>query len=70
MTERKQPFAKFRKEAGLTIAQAAEKFGVDRTTIIRWEKGEPMIPLKRLEDARVIIGASVQELRPDLFEAA
>lgn len=69
MTE-KQPFAKFRKEAGLTLAEAAERFRVDRTTIIRWEKGTPMIPLKRLEDAKKIIGASVQELRPDLFEAA
>jgi DNA-binding XRE family transcriptional regulator len=70
MTEEKQPFAKFRKEAGLTIAQAAEKFRVDRTTIIRWEKGDPMIPLKRLEDAKKILAASVRELRPDLFEAA
>lgn len=66
----KQPFARFRKQAGLTLEVAAEKFGVDRTTIIRWEKGEPMIPLKRLEDARSILGASVKDLRPDLFEAA
>ena len=66
----KQPFRDFRKKAGLTLEQAAVKFGVDRTTIIRWEKGKPMIPLKRLEDAKNIIGASVQELRPDLFEAA
>lgn len=69
MTE-KQPFAKFRKQAGLTLEVAAEKFKVDRTTIIRWEKGEPMIPLKRLEDAKTILGASVKDLRPDLFEAA
>lgn len=66
----KQPFATYRKQAGLTLELAAEKFGVDRTTIIRWEKGEPMIPLKRLEDAKKILGASVQDLRPDLFEAA
>lgn len=69
MTE-KQPFAKFRKEAGLTLAEAADRFKVDRTTIIRWEKGEPKIPLKRLEDAKKILAASVRELRPDLFEAA
>jgi len=66
----KQPFAKYRKQAGLTLELAAEKFGVDRTTIIRWEKGDPMIPLKRLEDAKKYLGASVQELRPDLFEAS
>lgn len=66
----KQPFAKFRKQAGMTLELAAVEFGVDRTTIIRWEKGKPMIPLKRLDDAKKILGASVQELRPDLFEAA
>ena len=66
----KQPFRTFRKRRGLTLEQAAVEFGVDRTTIIRWEKGAPMIPLKRLEDAKNILGASVQELRPDLFEAA
>jgi len=66
----KQPFRKFRKAAGLTLEEAAKQFGVDRTTIIRWEKGKPMIPAWRLEDARNVLGASVQELRPDLFEAA
>jgi transcriptional regulator with XRE-family HTH domain len=68
--QEKQPFAAFRKKRGLTLEVAAAEFGVDRTTIIRWEKGEPMIPLKRLDDAKRILGASVQELRPDLFEAA
>ena len=66
----KQPFFDFRKKAGLTLEQAAKKFGVDRTTIIRWEKGTTMIPLKRLDDAKEIIGATKQELRPDIFEAA
>lgn len=66
----KQPFAKYRKQRGFTLELAAKEFGVDRTTIIRWEKGQPMIPIKRLEDAKRILGASVQELRPDLFEAA
>jgi transcriptional regulator with XRE-family HTH domain len=70
MTEEKEPFAKFRKDAGLTLEAAATEFKVDRTTIIRWEKGEPRIPLKRLEDAKKILGATVQELRPDLFAAA
>lgn len=68
--QEKQPFFTFRKSAGLTIDEAAIKFGVDRTTIMRWEKGEPMIPLKRCDDAQEIIGASKRELRPDIFEGA
>lgn len=66
----KQPFRKFRNAAGLTLEETAIKFGVDRTTIIRWEKGTTMIPLKRLDDAKEILGATKQELRPDIFEAA
>jgi DNA-binding XRE family transcriptional regulator len=65
---KKQPFAEFRKNAGLTIDEAAKRFGVDRTTIMRWEKGSPKIPLKRIDDARNILGANARELRPDIFE--
>lgn len=64
---KKQPFAEFRKNAGLTIDQAAKQFGVDRTTIMRWEKGSPMIPLKRIDAAKEILGAGARELRPDIF---
>lgn len=66
---KKQPIAELRKSKGLTIEAAAALFGVERTTIIRWEKGEPMIPLKRLDDAKRIFGVSKQEIRPDIFEA-
>lgn len=64
----KQPIGKLRQQAGLTIDRVAELFGVDRTTIIRWEKGAPHIPLKRLDDAERIFGAPRRELRPDIFE--
>jgi len=66
----KQPIADYRKKRGLTLDAAAELFGVDRTTIIRWEKGEPMIPLKRLSDAARIYGVTKRKLRPDIYEAA
>lgn len=66
----KQPFAEFRKSAGLTIDETAKRLNVDRTTIIRWEKGSPCIPLKRLDDAKEVLGASKRDLRPDIFEAA
>lgn len=65
---KKQPIQALRKSLGLTIDEAATRFEVDRTTIIRWEKGEPMIPLKRLDEAMKIFGATKRELRPDIFE--
>lgn len=64
----KQPMASHRKKKGLTIDAAAELFEVDRTTIIRWEKGEPLIPLKRLDDAARIYGVPKKKIRPDIFE--
>lgn len=65
---KKQPIAKCRRDKGLTIDQAAAEFAVDRTTVIRWEKGEPPIPLKRLDDAARIYGTSKGNIRPDIFE--
>lgn len=67
---KKQPIAKCRRDRGLTIDQAAAEFVVNRTTIIRWEKGEPPIPLKRLDDAARIYRVSRSAVRPDIFEAA
>jgi DNA-binding XRE family transcriptional regulator len=65
---KKQPIAECRREKGLTIDQAAAQFEVDRTTVIRWEKGAPPIPLKRLDDAARIYGCSKGRVRPDIFE--
>ena len=63
----KQPIAAIRKKAGMTLDAAAEKFGVDRTTVIRWEKGKPCIPLKRLGEAAEIFNTTKQAIRPDIF---
>lgn len=64
----KEPFFTLRKNARLNIEATAKLFGVDRTTIIRWEKGEPRIPVKRLDEAARILGVSKMEIRPDIFE--
>jgi len=66
----KQPIHAIRKKKGLTLDAAAQLFEVDRTTIIRWEKGEPLIPLKRLEDAAKIYGVPKKKIRPDIYETA
>lgn len=63
-------FAGFRKSRGLTLDSAAEIFGVDRTTILRWERGEPPVPVKRLDEIEGITGIPRHDLRPDIFGPA
>lgn len=70
MTKHKTPIALLRKQAGMTLDQAAAAFGVDRVTIVRWEKGAPLIPVKRLDDAARIYQASKRDVRPDIFAEA
>lgn len=65
----KQPIASYRQKLGLTHKAVAQLFGVDRTTVIRWERGEPLIPLKRLDDAAKIYGVTKKKIRPDIYEA-
>lgn len=60
-------FAKFRKTSGQTLNGVAAVFGVDRTTIIRWERGEPPVPIKRLDEIERVTGISRHDLRPDVF---
>ena len=62
-------FADFRKSRpGLTLDATAKLFGVDRTTVLRWEKGEVPIPVKRLSAIEAITGIPREKLRPDFFE--
>jgi DNA-binding transcriptional regulator YdaS (Cro superfamily) len=62
-------FADFRKSRpDLTLDATAKLFGVDRTTVLRWEKGEVPIPVKRLSIIEAITGIPREKLRPDFFE--
>lgn len=60
-------FPEFRKATGKTLEEVAAIFGVDRRTIIRWEKGEPPVPIGRLEEIEAATGISRTLLRPDVF---
>lgn len=68
--ETQTAFAGFRKSSGLTLDGAAELFKVDRTTILRWERGEPPVPVKRLDEVERITGIPRNQLRPDIFGPA
>lgn len=63
-------FAGFRKSKGLTLDAAAELLKVDRTTILRWERGSPPVPVKRLNEIETLTGIPRRKLRPDIFGAA
>jgi len=56
----------FRKQ-GRTLDSVAELFKVNRTTVLRWEKGEVPIPIKRLGLIVDATGISRERLRPDIF---
>lgn len=59
-------FSRFRKNSELTLDGAAEKLGVDRKTILRWEQGTTPIPAERVIELERMTGISRHELRPDL----
>ena len=59
----------FRKERGLTLDAAADVFGVNRRTLIRWEQSAPPVPIKRIVEIEAITGIPRDELRPDIFQA-
>lgn len=63
-------FASFRKSKGLTLDAAAALFGVDRTTILRWERGAPPVPARRLHEIEKVTGIRREKLRPDIFGAS
>lgn len=67
---KKTAFASFRKKDGTKrkLKEVADIFGVDISTIIRWENGEVPLPAKRLKEFEEVTGIPRQDLRPDLFE--
>lgn len=59
--------AKFRAEAKVSLEHVATWFDVNKTTIMRWEKGEVPIPLNRLAKIEAVTGIPRERLRPDVF---
>jgi transcriptional regulator with XRE-family HTH domain len=69
-TPTKEPIHDFRVEAGKTLEEISVLFPVSTRTLIRWEQGEPRIPVKWMAKARTVYGKDPAEIRPDIFEAA
>lgn len=66
----KTAFPCYRKTTGQTLDAVAKQFGVDRTTILRWEKGTTPLPVNRLDEFERVTGISRHDLRPDVFGPA
>lgn len=52
----------------LSQAALAEKLGVARLTILRWEAGQRKIELSRIPTVSEKTGIAPKDLRPDLIE--
>jgi DNA-binding transcriptional regulator YdaS (Cro superfamily) len=56
---------RFASEPHVTLEQLADAFGVNKSTVLRWEEGK--IPAERVLDVERQTGVSRSELRPDLY---
>lgn len=62
------PLKDFRKGQHLTQGQLAERLGVARTTVARWETGERNIGDDVLPRVSELTGIAKTDLRPDLVK--
>lgn len=63
------PLRAYRERERLTQLELAEKLGVVRTTVARWEVGMMEIGPKMLPRITKLTGIEGRRLRPDLAEA-
>lgn len=64
------PLKKYRQEQHQTLEALAEKFRVNKSTILRWERGDVPVPTDRLAEIETVTGIKREVLRPDIFGAA
>jgi hypothetical protein len=67
---KQSPIAKFRAD---NDKMSLEEFGklfappVNKSTVLRWERGDPPVPVQRLDEVERITGIPRRYLRPDIF---
>lgn len=59
------PITRYRAASGISLTALARAFGVNKTTIMRWEDGR--VPAERVLDVERVTGIPRHELRPDLY---
>lgn len=66
----KSALASFRKKQDLTLKALGEALGVDKSTVLRWERNG--VSAERAVEIEKKLGGKVkrQELRPDIFGEA
>ncbi len=64
------PLARYRRDADKTLTALARAFDVNKSTILRWERGDVPIPVARLAEIEAKTGIPRSELRPDVFMGA
>jgi DNA-binding transcriptional regulator YdaS (Cro superfamily) len=70
MEKKPHPLVAYREsqQPPLSRAKLAEKIGVRRPTIFRWETGDRKIDESKLPDVIRVTGIPAKELRPDLIQ--
>lgn len=58
------PLRAYRKTEGMTLEQLADRLGVNKSTVLRWEEG--VVPAKRVLTISAETGIAPAVLRPDL----
>jgi transcriptional regulator with XRE-family HTH domain len=57
----------YRADHGLTLEHIANLFGVNKTTVLRWEEGQ--VPAERVLSISKATGIPPEQLRPDIYPA-
>lgn len=69
MANNKHPLTEYREANELSLeALGVALGGVNKSTVLRWEGGEVLIPIERLDDIERVTGISRTQLRPDIFK--
>jgi DNA-binding transcriptional regulator YdaS (Cro superfamily) len=63
--EESNPIRAYRAGAKLTLEQFGAGFGVNKSTVLRWEEG--FLPAERVLEIERVTGIPRHELRPDLY---
>jgi DNA-binding transcriptional regulator YdaS (Cro superfamily) len=65
MSDHNVCFREIRRARGLSLRALASAIGVNKTTVLWWERRK--VPAERVLDVERITGISRHELRPDLY---